>query len=59
MAVVSAVLDDALGAYAEGLRVESRSIRFEDVRRGFDAAIALRSKLAVDAVDAVAGRVLG
>ncbi len=56
MAVVSAVLDDALGAYAEGLRVESRSIRFEDVRRGFDAAIALRSKLAVDAV---AGRVLG
>ncbi|MET0933866.1 MAG: phosphotransferase [Mycetocola sp.] len=48
--VVVPLLDDALQGYAEGLRAEGARIRPEDVRRGFDAAIALRWKLAVDVV---------
>jgi hypothetical protein len=52
-ASVSAVLslaDDALHAYAEGLWAEGADIQFDDIRRGFDAADALRWKLAVDVV---------
>jgi hypothetical protein len=50
MGVVLPVLDDALRAYAEGVKGEGNDISQEDVRRGFDAAIALRWKLAVDVV---------
>ena len=46
--VVAPLLDDALHAYADGLWADGASIGFDDVRRGFDAAVALRWKLAVD-----------
>ena len=48
--VVVPILDDALESYAEGFRAEAGSIAVEDVRLGFDAAVALRWKLAVDVV---------
>ncbi|HYI34641.1 MAG TPA: phosphotransferase [Glaciibacter sp.] len=48
--VVVPIVEDALHAYAEGLRAEGADVKFEDVRRGFEAAIALRWKLAVDVV---------
>lgn len=48
--IVAPILDDALHAYAEGIRSEGAVVNFEDVRRGFDAAVALRWKLAVDVV---------
>jgi hypothetical protein len=50
MGVVLSVLDDALRAYAEGVRAEGSDIGLGEVRRGFDAAVALRWKLAVDVV---------
>jgi hypothetical protein len=48
--VVAPLVDNALESYFEGLRAEGGRIELEDVRRGFDAAIALRWKLAVDVV---------
>lgn len=49
--IVLPLLDEALHAYVEGLQAEGNGIHPEDVRRGFDASIALRWKLAVDVVD--------
>lgn len=48
--VVERLLDDALQAYADGLGRGGASVEFADVQRGFDAAVALRWKLAVDVV---------
>ncbi|MET0714093.1 MAG: phosphotransferase [Mycetocola sp.] len=48
--VVLPIIEDAVNAYADGLRVEGGDIDVEEIRRGFDAAIALRWKLAVDVV---------
>ncbi|WP_299166870.1 phosphotransferase family protein [uncultured Arthrobacter sp.] len=48
--VVMPIVDDALVTYAEALRAEAGNITFEEVRLGFDAAIALRWKLAADVV---------
>lgn len=48
--VVIPVVDDALLAYADGMRAEGAAIDGAGVRQGFDAAIALRWKLAVDVV---------
>lgn len=51
--VVEAVLDDAVNAYIDGLRSEAPSVSADDIRRGVDAAIALRWKLAVDVVEGI------
>ncbi|WP_210480772.1 phosphotransferase [Naasia sp. SYSU D00948] len=51
IAVVAPLLDEAFEAYAEGLRVEAPSVEIGDVRRGLDAAIALRWKLAADVAE--------
>lgn len=48
--VVASRAEDALHAYAEGLRAHGAGMEFEQVRRGYDAAVALRWKLAVDVV---------
>lgn len=48
--VVTPLLEDAVREYAEGFRAAGGDIALEDMRRGFDAAIALRWKLAVDVV---------
>ena len=48
--VVVPIVDDALAAHATALRAEAPTIRFEEIRLGFDAAIALRWKLAADVV---------
>lgn len=48
--VVLQLVKDALHAYAEGVWEEQPQIRLEDLRRGFEAASALRWKLAVDVV---------
>ncbi len=50
VSVVVRIVEDALHAYAEGLWTEGADVKLENVRRGFDAAIALRWKLAVDVV---------
>lgn len=44
------IVDDALNSYSDALRSEARDITFAEIRLGFDAAIALRWKLAVDVV---------
>jgi hypothetical protein len=49
-AIVLPILDDAVRRYAEGIWAEGGDIELEDVRRGFDASITLRWKLAVDVV---------
>jgi hypothetical protein len=51
--IVSPLIDDALESYVEGFRAEGADIERADVRRGFDAASALRWKLAVDVVSAI------
>ncbi|MET4639415.1 methyltransferase domain-containing protein [Mycetocola sp. 2940] len=48
--VVVPLVDEALHGYIQGLRAEGARIEPADVRRGFDAAVALRWKLAVDVV---------
>lgn len=48
--VVVPLVDEALRCYADGLHAEGAAVAVDDVRRGFDAAIALRWKLAVDVV---------
>lgn len=48
--IVVPILGDVLDSYMLGLRTETGDIAFEDVCLGFDAAIALRWKLAVDVV---------
>lgn len=48
--VVVPIVDEAVQCYADGIRAEGASVAFADVRRGFDAAVALRWKLAVDVV---------
>ncbi|MFT2691493.1 phosphotransferase family protein [Clavibacter zhangzhiyongii] len=50
---VSAVLDDAVVRYAEGIRAAGGPVPLDVVRRGLDAAIALRWKLAADLVVAL------
>lgn len=49
--VVAPLLEEAFGAYLDGLHREARQIEEAQVRRGLDAAIALRWKLAVDVAD--------
>lgn len=44
------VVDEALDCYAAALRAEAPDVAVEDIRLGFDAAVALRWKLAVDVV---------
>lgn len=48
--VVVPLLEDALEVYAEGVLAEGADVSPATVRRGFDAAVALRWKLAVDVV---------
>lgn len=48
--VVAPIVEDAVDSYADALREEASDITFEDIRLGFDTAIALRWKLAVDVV---------
>jgi PAS domain-containing protein len=48
--VMLPVVEEALRRYAVGLRSEAPNVAFEDIRLGFDAAVALRWKLAVDVV---------
>jgi len=50
---VSAVLDAVVARYAEGIRAVGGSVPPDAVRRGLDAAIALRWKLAADLVAAI------
>ncbi|GAB3535723.1 hypothetical protein GCM10027403_14130 [Arthrobacter tecti] len=49
--VVAPIVDAAFERYAEALRAEARHITVADIRRGFDAAVALRWKLAADVVE--------
>ncbi|MFF1571133.1 phosphotransferase family protein [Leifsonia sp. NPDC058292] len=51
---VAAVLDDAVRAYTDGFRSESADVASDEIRRGFDAAVALRWKLAADVVETIA-----
>jgi hypothetical protein len=48
--VVAPLMEDALQSYAEGVSAAGGDITYDDVHRGFDAAVALRWKLAVDVV---------
>lgn len=48
--VVVPIVDEAVSRYTIALQVEAPSITAEDIRLGFDAAIALRWKLAADVV---------
>ncbi|KRF08782.1 hypothetical protein ASH00_03580 [Arthrobacter sp. Soil782] len=48
--VVMPLVEEALDAYSTALRAEAPTVTFEDIRLGFDAAVALRWKLAVDVV---------
>lgn len=48
--MVASVVEDAVQSYADGFQGEASNIKLEDVRLGFDAAIALRWKLVVDIV---------
>ncbi|WP_413249022.1 phosphotransferase [Sinomonas flava] len=50
--VVASVLDSAVSAYTESVREQDPSVSAKDVRRGFDAAVALRWKLIADLADA-------
>lgn len=45
---VAPILGDAVESYADGFRSESSGVSVDEIRRGFDAAIALRWKHAVD-----------
>lgn len=45
---MTSVLEDAVRSFTDGFRAEAPGVKADDVRRGFDAAIALRWKLAVD-----------
>jgi len=53
VADVAAVLDAAVARYAEGIRAAGGSAPPDTVRRGLDAAIALRWRLAADLVAAL------
>jgi Ser/Thr protein kinase RdoA (MazF antagonist) len=53
VADVTAVLDDAVAGYAAGIRATGTEVPLDVVRRGLDAAIALRWKLAADLVAAL------
>ncbi|WP_433875157.1 phosphotransferase family protein [Sinomonas atrocyanea] len=48
VSVVAAVLESAVSAYTASAREEDPSISRSDIRRGFDAAVALRWKLIAD-----------
>lgn len=48
--VVVPIVDEAVNRYSEALRAEAGHITPEEIRLGFDAAIALRWKLAADIV---------
>ena len=45
---VLSVRDDALAGYTDAVLTETAAVTADDVRRGFDAAVALRWKLPVD-----------
>ncbi|WP_210505947.1 phosphotransferase family protein [Naasia sp. SYSU D00057] len=51
--VVAPLLDEAFAAYLDGLREEAPGADGAEVRRGLDAAIALRWKQAVDVADSL------
>ncbi len=51
--IVGALLDDAFAAYLDGLRAQVPEFPVEHARRGLDAAIALRWKLATDVAEAI------
>jgi hypothetical protein len=51
--VVASVLELAVSSYTESVREQDPSISRSDIRRGFDAAVALRWKLIADLADAV------
>lgn len=51
--VIRSVLDDAVQAYIDGFRDQVPTVSAAQIRRGVDAAIALRWKLAVDVVAAL------
>ncbi|MGN7797815.1 phosphotransferase family protein [Leifsonia sp. 22587] len=48
--VITSVLDDAIQAYVDGFREQVPAVSPAEIRRGVDAAIALRWKLAVDVI---------
>lgn len=50
---VAGNINTALDAYLEGLRTETNTVNVQQVRRGLDAAIALRWKLAADVASSV------
>lgn len=50
---VAPLVDEAIQEYAQGMWAEGGSVELTTLRRGFDAAVALRWKLAVDVVTGI------